>query len=179
MAASVRLGLKKRTIHLYGEIESSSARALNLALRALEKESDEPGQFFINSIGGNFAASVEMHHALCNTQLIINTIGWGKVRSGALFILQGGDKRFATANCRLEIHQPFLEFKKKSSLNSSQSHEYAWRLEQADAVEIYILTKRGSPVFKITALLRKDAAINAKEALKLKLIDGIWRKPIR
>ena len=170
--------LLKRTVWLSGWLTKKSSALVSEALEKLDKESDDPIFFVVaNCLGGDNIASLKIHHALHNAESKIKTIGVGRVESGALMILQGGDERFATPNCRLKFHQACVKLPKGLIFNGEALNEMGRHLLQSDAVEIYILTSRGSPE-KIIGLLREDATINSKQALKLKMIDGIWKLPI-
>lgn len=175
----VKAKIKEREIYLCGEIRKKTAQAVKRALKELDKTPDQPIDVFISSLGGNAGASLEIHHAFHNAKSVVRTIGFGRVASGGLIALQGGDERLAKPSCLMQFHQACVEFKFKSrSYNGKALMGIAHRLFRADAVELYILTSRGSIPEKIVPLFDKDAVINSKQALKLKIIDGIWKRPI-
>ena len=172
----VKKKTKEREIYLKGKITPNSFVAVAKALKKLDAKSHEPILFFINSKGGSIFSSVDIHHALRNSKSEIKTIGFGMVRSAALMVLQGGDKRFVKPNCKLKFHQASLKL--GSHVNGHDLNLLSRELLQADAIQIYILTSRGSPSSKIVDLLKQEAVIDSKKALKLKIIDGIWKRPI-
>lgn len=161
-----------------GEIVRESHYGLLFALEKLESDSEDDINFFINSHGGLFYVASDMHHALRNSNSHINTIGYRKLRSSAAIILQGGDNRFMDKKCKLEFHKTYIEADKNNFYNSSQLHELSLRLAQTDALQIYIHTIHGESYEKVYKLLQSEAVVEPKKAIRMKLIDGIWKKPI-
>ncbi|MDO8522945.1 MAG: ATP-dependent Clp protease proteolytic subunit [bacterium] len=174
----VKLKKQKREIYLCGEITKYSAKLVKKALRELDKISDETILFYITGDGGRAEPALEIHHALHNAKSTVNTVAHGHVYSAALLILEGGDRKFATPNCKFGFHQTFAEFKKDSELNAIQLTNIAHKILLQDATQIYILTSGGRDTNKIVELFSSNATIDSKKALKLKIIDGLWRKPI-
>ncbi|MBI2023730.1 ATP-dependent Clp protease proteolytic subunit [Candidatus Giovannonibacteria bacterium] len=174
----VKVRQKKRSIFLIGKITKASARIVKKALEKLDAASSEEILFFINSTGGDAKASVEIHHAIHNAKSYVKTIGFGNLYSGGLMVLQGGDERFAVPRCRLKFHQICMEFNGKYLLNAKVMNALAYRAFRADAMAVYILTSRSRSVEEILKLFDEDAAISSHKARRLKVIDGIWRKPV-
>ena len=176
---NVIYNLEKREIWLLGWIKQSSFLTLHKILEKLDSISHELIRFFIKSEGGERTASLNIHHALHNTLSPVETIGFGNVASGGLLVLQGGDKRVATPKCKLKLHRACVKLKTGREYNAEGLNHVSRGLMQYDSDAIYILTSRGSDSKIIIDLFKKDAVLNAPKALRFKIIDSIWRKPIR
>ena len=161
-----------------GKITKRSSRVVKSILKTLNKESHDSTIFLIKSNGGDAATSLEIHQSIHNSESIVNTVAFGAVTSGALLVLQAGDKKFATPKCRFGFHQACNRFRNGTLLNGQDLMEIAYRLMRRDAMEIYILTTGGGSAYEIAKLFNRDADISSRKALKLKIIDGIWKKPI-
>lgn len=101
--------LEKRTIFLYDSINPRSAEDLITRLLYLEKKSNKPIIFFINSAGGRVIDTLAIHDVMKSLPLQVITVGVGVVASMAVLLLAAGQKgkRYLFSNTTVHVHVPF------------------------------------------------------------------------
>ena len=185
MAKHVICDVEKRFIFLNGDIFFITFTLIENYLKELTAiDANRLVNFYINSTGGDFYASLQICHLLRRVPVTINTIAVDFAKSGGLLILQTGEKRFSTNETSLGFHMAKVTkdsieniFKTTDNdVNSRILMELAQELFLIDAQQMIILGERGRPISKIKKLFSRNAEITAQQALKLNLIDGILPK---
>src|SRR6476659_625223 len=104
--------LKERIIFLGTPIDDGVANVVMAQLLHLESEDpDRDICMYINSPGGSFTALTAIYDTMQFVKPQVQTYCMGQAASAAAVILAAGTpgKRFALANSRVLIHQPYTE----------------------------------------------------------------------
>ncbi len=99
--------LDERIIRIDGQVDDAMASVVVSALQYLDAQ--EPGKeikMYINSPGGSVIAGLAMYDAMRAIKSPVTTVVSGYAASMGSILLAGGDKRYATKNARVMIHQP-------------------------------------------------------------------------
>lgn len=174
----VKVSVKKREIYLCGAINIKSAQVAIRALKEFDKKANKEIFFYINSGGGNIGPVLDIYHAMHNIKSHVTTVAFKEVKSGALVVLQGGNEKYATPRCKFYFHQACAEFKKNCLYNSTQLVNIAHKLLRQDIIQLDILSYDGGNTNRISKLFDYNAVIGRTKARKLKIINGLWHKPI-
>src|SRR3989344_2266392 len=178
--------IKRRFIFLNGDIRFITFTLVENAVKKLQSHnSKKPINFFINTEGGDFYASLQIYQLLKRTPVKFNTIAVDFANSGGFLILEAGDKRFAAGkettfgfHRAKETHGSIdMLFKETNNdINAQILSACLQELLLIDAQQIIIFSEKGRPISKVKSLFLKNTEISAKQALKLNLIDGILPK---
>ena len=100
--------MKKRTVHLEGEVNGENAVSIITQLRYLASKSSRDIYLVINSPGGAVHHGLAIYDVMNEVNCDIYTIGIGQACSMGAFLLAAGTpgKRYATPNSEVMIHQP-------------------------------------------------------------------------
>ncbi|MEK9180572.1 MAG: ATP-dependent Clp protease proteolytic subunit [Patescibacteria group bacterium] len=176
---SVKAWMEKSVIFLNGKITSATAMLIENAIEKISSSGKEPLFFIINcEDGGDFYAVLKIKSLLENYKGEVTTVIFGMAFSGGFLLSQIGSKRFATEKSRLRFHQATFTFAKDLVLNAQALQEFAHRLIRIDGIQLEILAARARPVKAVFELFEKEATINAQEAQKVGLLDGIIKEPV-
>jgi ATP-dependent Clp protease protease subunit len=102
--------LKDRIIFLGGGVDDSTANLLIAQLLFLSNEDSKSDiHFYINSPGGSVTAGLAIYDTMRHLRCDVATYCVGQAASVSAILLAAGakNKRFALANARLMIHQPW------------------------------------------------------------------------
>ena len=99
---------QRRTLTLFGEIDTDVARRTAEKLLALAYASDEPVTLFIGSPGGHVESGDTIYDMIQFIKPVVRTVGTGWVGSIATHIYLAAERenRFCLPNTRFLIHQP-------------------------------------------------------------------------
>jgi len=99
---------EKRTLTLFGEINTDVARRTTEKLLALSYVSDDPITIYIGSPGGHVESGDTIFDMIRFIKPEVRTVGTGWVGSIAthIYLAAAKDKRFCLPNTRFLIHQP-------------------------------------------------------------------------
>src|SRR5204862_4724845 len=102
--------LDNRIVFLQGEIYTGNANEVVMKLLYLQSENRRKDvHFYLNSPGGDVAATLAIYDTMQMLSCPICTYCVGQAASGAAVLLAGGSKgkRFALPNSRVMLHQPY------------------------------------------------------------------------
>src|SRR6476659_4036812 len=102
--------LENRIVFLQGEIHTGNANEVVMKLLYLQSENRRKDiHFYVNSPGGDVAATLAIYDTMQILTCPICTYCVGHAASGAAVLLAGGSKgkRFAVPNSRVMLHQPY------------------------------------------------------------------------
>jgi len=173
---NVSYSVSSRRIIIQGEITNITATNFEQALKKiiLDKKR-KPIVVFINSRGGDCFACLKIYHLIEEkSETPIFTVAFELARSGAFFITEAGRRRFAASRTEFKFHR--TDNKNHRRMNAIDHLQEADVLMLIDAQQLHIFCRRGRPTKEIFDLFRREATLNEKKALKLKLIDGIVKK---
>lgn len=97
--------IPNRTLYLTKEMTEDEVPSIVRQLKILNSINHEPITLVINCIGGDDDAVFFLYDSLMLSESPIITVGSGMVCSAAALILACGDKRQATENAWLMVHQ--------------------------------------------------------------------------
>lgn len=99
----------KRSILLFGEVDTDMTKHLAEQIAVLLKEDDKtPICVVVNTEGGGVYESFAMHDLIRACPVPIHTYGLGTVMSAGTIILAAGRKRYAYPNCWIMAHEPWF-----------------------------------------------------------------------
>jgi ATP-dependent Clp protease, protease subunit len=99
---------ERRTITLFGEIDTDVSRRTTEKLLALAYASDDPINLFIASPGGHVESGDTIYDVIRFIKPVVRTVGTGWVGSIATHIYLAAERenRYCLPNTRFLIHQP-------------------------------------------------------------------------
>ena len=102
-------------------LASYVARAMHLF-----KLNHQPVTLFLNTPGGSCDAAFGMYDLIQSCKEHVTIIGYGEVASAGVLILQAGDTRLLTKNCRVLVHPGYAsvgEDMMQNVINNTKSHQ--------------------------------------------------------
>ncbi|MDD9899546.1 MAG: ATP-dependent Clp protease proteolytic subunit [Alphaproteobacteria bacterium] len=172
--------LQDRIIRLDGQVDDNMSRLTCAALHLLEQDSpDKPITMMINSPGGSVVSGLAIIDAMKNNQCPINTVAYGDATSMGSLILCSGDKRFASPNTRILIHQPLMTFGGNSRMQQTEIGVMSKDMEETrERLTAIYAKKTGLPYEVIDELIERDNALSAEQAKKLGVIDEVLTQEV-
>lgn len=163
-----------RWISIGKKIQKEELEEFERALNTLLLDSKEKPiiVFLSGEEGGGIFPCLTLLRLIENSPAPLFTVAVGTLFSGFLHVLQGGKKRFATADSELLLHRVTETFRDEH-MNASDLYDLSEYLLMLDMAQVFIFCKRGAPYRDIVELLREEEDLSPKEALELKLIDAI------
>jgi ATP-dependent Clp protease, protease subunit len=172
--------LEERKIFFWGEVNDRSARAATEQLLYLE--AIDPGKeitFYLNSPGGSITAGMAVFDTMKLITSDIRIIVVGLAASMGSIFLCGGTKgkRFLYPHARVLIHQPLIMGTMRGA--AVDIHIQAQEMEKHRAeMNKIIADASGQPLEKIQLDSDRDFYLNAEEAVKYGLADGVLDKAV-
>lgn len=163
--------LRERIIFLTGQVEDHMASLIVAQLLFLESENPEkPISMYINSPGGVVTAGMSIYDTMQYIKPEIHTLCVGQACSMGSLLLTAGDKRYATPNARVMIHQPSGGFRGQATdieIHAKEILELKKRLN-----DIYV-KHTGQKLATIEKAMERDNFMSAEKAKEFGLIDEI------
>ncbi len=163
-----------RKIILDTEINAQTATEVILQLEYLDKTGDGDITMYINSPGGVVSAGLAILDAMERCKCDISTVCTGIAASMASVLCACGTKgkRYITPYGELMIHQPLGGI----SGQASDIERAATHITETKRVLMQILSDRtGQTIEQVTADCDRDSYLNAEQAVKYGLVDGIMK----
>lgn len=170
--------LKDRVIFLGTEISDDVANLIMAQLLFLESDDPEKDiNLYINSPGGVVTSCLAIYDTMQYIKPDVATTCIGQAASGAAVLLAAGakDKRFATPNCRVLIHQPMGGSQGQAADIEIQAKEI---LRTRKLLDVILAKHTGQSVKKITADTDRDYIMTADEAKAYGVIDHVFTSRI-
>lgn len=165
--------LKDRIIFLGTPIDDSVANLVIAQLLFLEAEDPEKDIFlYINSPGGSITAGMAIFDTMRYVKPDVSTICIGLAASMGAFLLAAGtkDKRFATPNGEIMIHQPLGG----AQGQASDIEIHAKRIVKVrDRMNSILSELTGQPLEKVRKDTDRDTFMDAEEAKNYGIIDDV------
>lgn len=163
--------LESRIVFLQTPIDSAVASVVNAQLMHLNNESTErPIELWISSPGGEVSSGLSIHDVMRHVEAPVYTICSGTAASMGAFLLAAGDKRYATQNSRVMIHQPLGGTQGQVSDIKIQAEEIE---KLRNLLESYLSEYTGQPYEKINTDCERDFHMNAQESKDYGIIDDV------
>jgi ATP-dependent Clp protease protease subunit len=165
--------LKDRIIFIGTEIDDEVASIVIAQLLVLESEDpDKDVMLYINSSGGLASAGLAIYDAMEYIRPDVATFSTGEAASMAAFLLSAGarGKRYVLPHTRLLIHQPWSEFRGRTSDIGIHAKEVLRAREELDQL---LAKHTGQPLDRIKRDTERDYFMNAVEAKAYGLVDNV------
>lgn len=166
--------LKDRIIFLYGEVEDHMASSIIAQMLFLEAADPEKDIFiYINSPGGVVTAGLGIYDTMQYIKPDVSTVCIGQAASMGAVLLAGGaaEKRFATPNARIMIHQPWGGAQGQATDVEIQVKEI---LRQKEALINIMAKHTGHKAKKITEDMERDFFMSSDAAKEYNIIDKVF-----
>ena len=168
--------LKERIIFLGDEVNEHTANLIVAQLLHLAYEDPKKDiYFYINSPGGSVSDGMAIYDTMQYVKPDVQTIGIGVQASMGAFLLSAGtkNKRFMLPNARAMIHQPH-----GGAQGVMTDMEISLRegLRLKELLANILAKNTGQKLSKIKDDMERDYWMNAQEAVKYGLVDGIIDK---
>lgn len=166
------IDVNARKIYIMGEIDPDMAYRTIVSLQILDQS---PGdiRILINSHGGHEGSGYAIYDAikLCQNRVIIE--GYGEVQSISALILQAGEERLLSPECRFMIHNGFVDLE-KSEIDNDALISIGKEITTSNKRYHAILSKKsGISMAKIRQYCEGELYLSAAEAVKKNFADAI------
>jgi ATP-dependent Clp protease, protease subunit len=164
---------EERIIFLGQAIDDTIANDIMAQLLTLESmDPDRDISIYVNSPGGSFTALTAIYDTMQFIRPEIQTTCLGQAASAAAVILAAGTpgKRYALANSRILIHQPYTEGGGQASDVEIQAREI---LRMRAMLEQMIAKHSGRTEEQVRVDIERDKILTAEEALDYGLVDRV------
>lgn len=166
----------KRTIYLFGTIDSNTAQQVCEQLIAYDRESQDPIQIIIGSYGGEVYPAFSIIDTIKALKSPVETVGMGMVMSAGLLIFMTGSTRKISSNASILSHRFW------GGLIGSQAELAAGRVEHdrlhqriIDVYKEHTRLKTNEEVLN-TLLKETDVWLTAPQAIEYGIADQILQK---
>jgi ATP-dependent Clp protease protease subunit len=168
--------LENRIIFLQGEIYTGNANEVVMKLLYLQSENRRKEiHFYINSPGGDVAATLAVYDTMQILSCPVATYCVGQAASGAAVLLAGGTKgkRYILPNARVMLHQPYGGIGGQVSDIEIQANEI---LRYRDVLNQILANHSSQSIERIAKDTDRDFFLGAEEAKKYGVVDEILSK---
>jgi ATP-dependent Clp protease, protease subunit len=167
--------LKARRIFLSDAVDTEAAREIIRLLWFLElSDPGKPILFVINSPGGSVDAGFAIFDQIKMISSPVTTLITGLAASMAsiLSLAAAPNRRFATPNTRVMIHQPSIHAIIRGQATDLDIQAREIIKSRNTLIEIYVQAT-GKSFAEIEKAIDRDSWMSAKEALEFGLLDSI------
>ncbi len=176
--------LSKGIIDLGGDIDEAMVMYVRDSLMILATNDNPDIKVRITCDGGNVRVGLAIYDMLKGYPGHCTGIVFGFCRSFAVVVLQACNCRLALTHSTMKIHDVLVDIEKMKSeviLNRHKLDRFMESLAQdvkrdQKAINRIYSSRSGQSLKAIRQLSKEDHELTAKEALKLRLIDGIIEK---
>jgi len=164
---------EERIIFLGQAIDDTVANDVMAQLLTLESmDPDRDISIYVNSPGGSFTALTAIYDTMTFVRPDIQTTCLGQAASAAAVILAAGTpgKRYALANSRVLIHQPYTEGGGQASDVEIQAREI---LRMRKLLEDLIAKHSNRSPEQVAKDIERDKILTAQEAVDYGLVDRV------
>lgn len=162
---------EKRIIMIDKELTEETCSEWIGRITLLDLKSNKPIVMVVNSFGGYISPTLGLIDVMRNAKASIVTACSGAAFSGASLILAAGNKRYATPNSRIMIHQQWSDIGEVTHEKLVDEAEESKKVFE-NIVNIYH-EFTGKPKEEIDKALHKDTFLSPQEAKDFNLIDDI------
>ncbi|MEQ8858578.1 MAG: ATP-dependent Clp protease proteolytic subunit [Pseudomonadales bacterium] len=164
----------RRTITLFGEIDTDVARRTSEKLLALAYASDAPITLFIGSPGGHVESGDTIFDMIQFIKPVVRAVGTGWVGSIATHIYLAAERenRYCLPNTRFLIHQPAGGFGGTASDVEIHAREIVKTRERINRI---IAERTGQPLERVERDTNRDFWMGPEESVEYGLVGRIIR----
>ena len=163
---------EKRTLTLFGEINTEVARRTTEKLLALSFAADDPITLYIGSPGGHVESGDTIFDIIRFIKPQVRTVGTGWVGSIATHIYLAADKenRFCLPNTRFLIHQPAGGFGGTAADVEIHAREI---LKTRERINRVIAEQTGQDVERVAKDTERDYWMGPEESVEYGIVGKI------
>jgi ATP-dependent Clp protease protease subunit len=168
--------LENRIVFLQGEIYVGNANEVVMKLLYLQSENRRKDiHFYINSPGGDVAATLAIYDTMQILSCPVATYCVGQAASGAAVLLAGGSKakRHVLPNARVMLHQPYGGVQGQVSDIEIQAEEI---LRYREVLNQILARHTGQPIERIAKDTDRDFFLGAEAAKNYGVVDVVLQK---
>jgi ATP-dependent Clp protease, protease subunit len=168
--------LENRIVFLQGEIYTGNANEVVMKLLYLQSENRRKDiHFYINSPGGDVAATLAIYDTMQILSCPVATYCVGQAASGAAVLLAGGTKgkRHVLPNARVMLHQPYGGVQGQVSDIEIQAEEI---LRYREVLNQILARHTGQPMERIAKDTDRDFFLGAEAAKNYGVVDDVLQK---
>lgn len=165
---------EKRTLTLFGEINTDVARRTTEKLLALSYASDDPITIYIGSPGGHVESGDTIFDMIRFIKPEVRTVGTGWVGSIAthIYLAAPRDNRFCLPNTRFLIHQPAGGFGGTAADVEIHAREI---LKTRQRINQVIAEETGQTIERVTKDTERDYWMGPEESVEYGIVGKIVR----
>jgi ATP-dependent Clp protease, protease subunit len=165
---------ERRTLTLFGEIDTDVARRTTEKLLALAYASDDPITLFIGSPGGHVESGDTIFDVIQFIKPVVRTVGTGWVGSAAthIYLAPKRENRLCLPNTRFLIHQPAGGMGGTASDVEIHAREIVKTRERINRT---IAERTGQPLERIERDTDRDFWMSAEESVEYGIVGRIIR----
>lgn len=165
---------ERRTLTLFGEIDTDVARRTTEKLLALAYAGDDPITLFIGSPGGHVESGDSIYDMIQFIKPVVRTVGTGWVGSIAthIYLAAERDQRFCLPNTRFLIHQPAGGMGGTASDVEIHAREIVKTRARINKV---IAERTGQPLERIERDTDRDFWMSAEESVEYGIVGRVIR----
>lgn len=165
---------ERRTLTLFGEIDTDVARRTTEKLLALAYASDDPITLYIGSPGGHVESGDTIFDMIQYIKPVVRTVGTGWVGSIAthIYLAADRDNRYCLPNTRFLIHQPAGGMGGTASDVEIHAREIVKTRERINRI---IAERTGQPIERVERDTDRDFWMSAEESLDYGIVGHIIR----
>jgi ATP-dependent Clp protease protease subunit len=162
----------RRTLTLFGEIDTDVARRTAEKLLALAYASDDPITLYIGSPGGHVESGDTIFDMIQFIRPVVRAVGTGWVGSIATHIYLAAERenRFCLPNTRFLIHQPAGGFGGTASDVEIHAREIVKTRERINRI---IAERTGKPLDQVARDTNRDFWMGPEESVEYGLVGRI------
>ncbi len=162
----------RRTLTLFGEIDTDVARRVSEKLLALAYASDAPINLYIGSPGGHVESGDTIYDMIQFIKPVVRTVGTGWVGSIAthIYLAAERDNRFCLPNTRFLIHQPAGGFGGTASDVEIHAKEIVKTRARINRI---IAERTGQPLERVERDTDRDFWMGPEESVAYGLVGRI------
>jgi ATP-dependent Clp protease protease subunit len=162
----------RRTLTLFGEIDTDVARRTAEKLLALAYASDDPITLYIGSPGGHVESGDTIFDMIQFIRPVVRAVGTGWVGSIATHIYLAAERenRFCLPNTRFLIHQPAGGFGGTASDVEIHAREIVKTRERINRI---IAERTGKPLEQVARDTNRDFWMGPEESVEYGLVGRI------
>ena len=165
--------LEERIVFIGEVIDEELASSVVAQLLFLEKKSPKKDVvMYVNTPGGAVHAGLAIYDVMQMLRCDVSTVCVGMAASAGAVLLAAGKKgkRYASANARIMIHQPWGGIRGVASDVSIQAEEM---LKTRERLNDILARHTGQTVERIELDTERDRFMSPEEAREYGIIDGI------
>lgn len=160
-----------RTLYLTGGLERSQLYRFIAIFNVLDS-TDGDINIVLMSEGGDEIGGLALYDTIRNSRNQVIIRGYGEVASIATLIMQAGDMRILSPECRVMIHNGILVF--QESYSTDNVEELAKEMQITNNRYQKLLSMRSKqPIKKVKKWCEEETWFSAHEAVRLGFADGV------